>query len=356
MSNVWKVLVMMPTAVLASVVDGQSVERRNLAGQRVALYNLAGRVTVEGGSGSDVTVEIRRGGRDASRLRIETGPIEGRETLRVLYPADRVVYTDSESRGRSRTDISVREDGTWGGDWGSRRDRVEVATWGDGMEAWADLVVRVPSGKAFDLNLGVGSATVTNVNGDVSVDVHAATIRTSGTRGRLDLDAGSGEVEVKDAQGELTLDAGSGGVSLENISGAELTIDAGSGSVRGRGITVDAVSLDAGAGGVRLLSLRARTLEIDSGSGPVELDLLSDVDRLSLDVGSGGVTLGIPESLGAEVRVETGSGGIDLDVPIQMTRQGRRYFAGRLGDGRGEISIEAGSGSVRFRRSGASDR
>ena len=42
--------------------SGQATERRAVGGNAVAIYNLAGRVRVEGGAGSDVVVEITRGG------------------------------------------------------------------------------------------------------------------------------------------------------------------------------------------------------------------------------------------------------------------------------------------------------
>ena len=56
----------------------------------VAIYNLAGEVNVVQGSGNDVVVEIRRGGADSKELRIATGVIDGRNTLRVIYPGDNI--------------------------------------------------------------------------------------------------------------------------------------------------------------------------------------------------------------------------------------------------------------------------
>jgi DUF4097 and DUF4098 domain-containing protein YvlB len=83
----------------------------------------------------------------------------------------------------------------------------------------------------------------------------------------------------------------------------------------------------------------------------VELDLRSDVESLRIDSGSGGITLGIPETLGAQLRIDTGSGGIDTDIPVQIQKAERNYLSGSIGDGKGEIIIETGSGGVRLRRS-----
>ena len=48
---------------LPSVARAQSVERVTLEGGEVAIYNLVGRLRVEGGSGSNVVVEVTRVGR-----------------------------------------------------------------------------------------------------------------------------------------------------------------------------------------------------------------------------------------------------------------------------------------------------
>jgi DUF4097 and DUF4098 domain-containing protein YvlB len=56
----------------------------------------------------------------------------------------------------------------------------------------------------------------------------------------------------------------------------------------------------------------------------------------------------LPESLNANVDIETGSGGIDTDFAVQVTRFEKRHVVGKIGDGRGQIRIESGSGNVRL--------
>src|SRR3954471_16887046 len=191
-------------ALMCAPANAQT-ERRSLSSDRVAIYNLAGRVSVEGGSGSDVGVEIRRGGADARQLRIESGDIRGVEALRIIYPSDRVVYPDQDRRGR--TQINVRSDGTFGdsGDRGFGRDRdhVEITSSGSGMEAYADLRITVPRGRDVAIYLAVGEVHVSNVDGDLKVDVASARVTSERTRGSLNLDTGSGGVSVTDAQGEV---------------------------------------------------------------------------------------------------------------------------------------------------------
>jgi lia operon protein LiaG len=330
----------------------QGVEQRTLSGDVVAIYNIAGAIRLEAGTGRDVAVQVTPRGADAARLSIATGNIRGRETLRVIYPERTILFRDADRSHDSEVRLSVDDDGTFdhhGGDF--RAGRVRIVSSGSGLDANADVRVQVPAGKRVEVHLGVGDATATNVDGEISISVYAARVTTKGTRGRLTLDTGSGEVNVSDVQGDLTLDSGSGSVTLATVKGDELRIDSGSGSVQATGIDVATLSLDSGSGRTVLRAVRARDLSLDSGSGSVRLELLGDVDRLKVDAGSGGVTIGIPESLGAEVSIETGSGGIEVDVPMSVTRKGRDYLRGSIGDGRGRITVESGSGGVALRRS-----
>jgi lia operon protein LiaG len=331
-------------------LTAQATERRTVGGSAVAIYNLAGRMSVVGGTGSDVVVEVTRGGADAGRLRIETGARGQWQTLRVIYPSDRIVYPRLGGWG-SRTSLNVDDDGYFN-DSGNRggRDRVEIRGSGSGMEAWADLRVIVPRGKRVAVHLAAGEATVSNVDGDLEIDVSAASITTEHTRGRLLLDTGSGSVRVTDAQGTVNLDTGSGSVTVSDIRGDELRMDTGSGSITARNVEVGSLIADVGSGGVRLSGIKAARLSLDTGSGATDVELLTDVEEVTVDAGSGSVSLRLPANAGAEVDIETGSGGIETDFPIEVTRMERNSLRGRLGDGKGRIRIDSGSGRVRLIR------
>ena len=345
------VTVALAVGTLGTAAGAQTPDRRTLAGSDIAVYNIAGVMRVEGGTGGDVSVEVTRGGRDGSKLQIATGPIRGRETLRVIYPDRRILYKQSDRGWNSRTTLRVDDDGTFNDDRSRDGRSVDIVESGDGLDAYADVRVVVPRGKRVSVYLGVGEAKIENVEGDLYVDVSSAPVTATRTRGKLSLDTGSGEVRVTDAQGEIDLDTGSGSVEVSNIRGPRLTMDTGSGRVRGSDVVVDEIELDTGSGSVRLGQVQSKRITLDSGSGSVELDLRADVESVRIDSGSGGVTLGIPESLGAEIRIDTGSGGIDTDIPVQVKKAERNYLSGTIGDGKGEIVIETGSGGVRLRRS-----
>jgi DUF4097 and DUF4098 domain-containing protein YvlB len=69
---------------------------------------------------------------------------------------------------------------------------------------------------------------------------------------------------------------------------------------------------------------------------------------LSVETGSGDVAIVAPSGIGAQLEIETGSGDIESDFPLSVTRSGRHHLIGTIGDGRGRVSVETGSGGVRL--------
>jgi len=313
----------------------QQPERRTVAGDHVAIYNLAGVMRLERGTGGDVVVELTRGGPDAGKLEIATGPLRGREALRVIYPDDEIVYRGL-GRG-SNTTLHVRDDGTFndrdqGRHWSDEGRRVRITSSGGGLEAHADVRIAIPAGKRVEVYLAVGQAFASNVDGDLRVDVAAANVTADHVKGSLLVDTGSGDVRLSDAQGDVSLDTGSGNVTVSGVSGPELKLATGSGDVTAS-------------------SVRVGNVKIDTGSGNVRLDLLADLEALDVDTGSGDVTINVPPDLGAELDIETGSGDIDLqNVTVRTTRLERDHLTGAIGDGKGRIRIETGSGGVHLVR------
>ena len=343
-------------------------EQYRLAGSRVAVYNLAGEVNVVPGQGSEVVVEVARGGSDASRLSVATGRIGGTETLRVIYPDDRVVYRGS-GRG-SNTSVRVRSDGTFYGGRGGG-DRVRISGRGGGLEDHADLVVRVPRGVEVAIHLAVGEGNARNLAADLTFNSGAASVDVAEVEGNVSVDTGSGALTITDVTGDviahtgagaitlegisgsaLTADTGSGSVFLGEISAARVTADTGSGSITGRALSAEELLLDTGSGRIEVEDLDAARISCDSGSGAVRLGLAADVDRLIVETGSGGVAVTVPEDFGAVMELDSGSGSVSVDVPrTEVAEAKRRYFRGTVGDGEGRVVIETGSGGISVRPS-----
>jgi DUF4097 and DUF4098 domain-containing protein YvlB len=332
-----------------SSLPAQQSGRHEIAGDRVAIYNLAGELRLEPGASSAVVVEATLGGDDAGQLRIETGAIRGWETLRVLYPADRISY-----RSHGSTELRVREDGTFGDwdheDWHDRGAKVRISGSGGGLEAHADLTIQVPAGQTLNVYLAAGSVSARNVNGTLRLDTHSAPVTTSGTRGTLVVDVGSGRVTVSDTEGDVDLDTGSGSVEVTGVRGDVLRVDTGSGRVTASRVSVASLDIDTGSGSVEVSDAVARDVRVDTASGGVEVELAGELRNIEIDTGSGSVTVTVPERYGAEVEIDTGSGSIDIDLPLQLERWERTHVRGTIGDGAGRLVIDTGSGSVRIRK------
>ena len=326
---------------------GQGAEAFELFGGDVAVYNLAGEARIVQGSGSAVVVRITRGGADARELEVEVGEIDGRETLRVIYPSQRVIY--SALRRASNSTIWVRSDGTFYDGRGGG-DRVEIRGSGRGLEAHADLEIEVPAGREFALYLAAGSTDVRGVVGDLLIDTGAGSVVAENLQGSLRIDTGSGRVSVRGVAVDVSVDTGSGGVDIEDVRGREISVETGSGSVEGAGLSAPSLRVDTGSGRIDLERVDSDEIRLDTGSGSVRLQLVSDVADLDIDTGSGSVTVWLPEVVGAQVDIETGNGGIDLDFPVRVRRVSRDHLEGSLGDGQGQIRIETGSGGVRLAR------
>lgn len=345
-------LVLAGACVGGAVAQVAAQERHEVSGARVAIYDLAGQVTLEPGSGSAVMVQVTRGGRDAGELTIDRGPIGGRETLRVIYPSDDIRYPTSG--WRSNTELRVRDDGTFGDSHDEREGRrsgrrVRISDRGD-FEAYADLKIAVPQGQRIEVYLAAGKLSATNVRGDLRLDAAGADVTATGTVGPLVVDVGSGNVTVRDIQGEVSLDTGSGDVDATNVRGDVLRIDTGSGSATVSQAQSRVLDVDTGSGDIEVSGATAQEVRLDTGSGSVRCALGSNPTNLDVDTGSGSVTLTLPPTYSATLEIETGSGGIEVDFPVEARRFGSDHLTGRIGDGRGMLRVDTGSGSVRILR------
>ena len=349
--RLWRVLFAGSLLVIAaSGPHAATGESYSVKGDDVALYNLAGRVQLDPGPAGAVTVQVARGGRDAAQLKVQTGTLGSRQTLRVIYPGNHIVYRSMEHSSRSQ--MTVRDDGTFGDDgdragWGGHN--VTISNSGGGLEAWADLTILVPRGQKLILRLGAGSVTATNLDGHILLETSSGPVVSRGSRGWLSVDTGSGTVSVKDSQGDVTVDTGSGDIDLTGARGGNVSLDTGSGRVSVTDARVDELKADTGSGEVDLNNIQSPSVSVDTGSGGVEVDLAGDIQSLTVDTGSGDVNLTVPRSLGAEFDLQSSSGNIEIGVPHEATHIESDRARGRIGDGRGQIKVDTGSGSVQIR-------
>jgi lia operon protein LiaG len=341
-------------ALPATNLVAQQAERYALTDDEVAIYNLAGQVQLQPGPSGEVTVIVTRGGADAAKLKVAQSKRDGVESLRIIYPGDRIRYGQLSSG--SSTQLRVRDDGTFGGDHEGDRKRdgkregrqVTIAGNGGGLDARANLRIAVPSGRQVSVHLAVGEVSVTNVNGDLHIDAASAPVTASNTRGELDIDVGAGPVQVTQSRGDLSVDTGSGGVTVSDIRGESVSIKTGSGDVTATNLNSNDLSIDTGSGDIQVTGLTAPQVALETGSGSVTADLSGEVWNVRVETGSGDVTLKVPSTLAAEVDIETSSGDIETDFEVAVTRHARDHMTGRIGEGGGKIAIETGSGGIKL--------
>lgn len=318
-------------------------ERFNVSGNDVAIYNLVGSVQVVAGSGPDVTVEITRGGEDAAKLTVATGVIRERNTLRVIYPGRKILFKGHD--GWWNSSLRVNDDGTFSDKIGGGHT-VSISNKGGGLDAHADLVIKVPAGRKVSVYGAMGPMNARDVTADLRLDSGSSPVSAVGVKGMLVVDVGSGDVDVTRCTGNIDVDTGSGSVNLTEVKAEHIKVDTGSGDVRGRQMKAQSVLIDTGSGSVELVGVDAPSVSADTGSGDVSIGLVADAEDISIDTGSGSVALVVPPSLGAKLHVEVGSGDIDVKVPMAEIQKDEDSVRGRIGDGVGRIHIETGSGGV----------
>ncbi|MDZ4805254.1 MAG: DUF4097 family beta strand repeat-containing protein [Candidatus Eisenbacteria bacterium] len=323
-------------------------ETRSFTGKKLRIHNLIGKATVVAGSGPGFQVEITRGGGDAADLEIATEKDGDTEVLRLRYRGDRFVYP--AMRIGSNSSISISPDGSFGGSNMVNRRQVKVAGTGSGRQLWADLRIVVPKDASLKLYNAIGRISAESVSADLDFDTASGDVEARGITGDVGVDVGSGDVELARITGNVGVDTGSGSVILADITGDVVDADTGSGHIEGERLACDQLSMDTGSGDISLKRVQVRTISCDTGSGSILVSLGSDLDGGNLDTGSGDVTLEVGTILGASLDIETGSGSIDIDAPHEATRVRRNEFRGTVGDGKGTVVIETGSGDVLVRR------
>ncbi|MGH7681794.1 MAG: DUF4097 family beta strand repeat-containing protein, partial [Candidatus Eiseniibacteriota bacterium] len=268
-----------------------------------------------------------------------------------LYPSDRILVPEFGENTTST--MRVRDDGTFGGKDNERSGhKVILSGQGSGLEGGADVRLMVPAGKTVDVYWGHGKCSVTRVDAELSLDGASMPISATGIKGSLRVDIGSGHVHVDDATADISIDTGSGEVSLTRVKAKGIDVDTGSGEVTGSDLSAASVSIETGSGEIVVSKLTAQQVTLDTGSGEVTAELSQGVQTIEIDSGSGDVSVTIPKQFGAQLSVETGSGGIETNLTMETSVRKHDELVGRIGDGKGKLTIETGSGTVSIRQAG----
>lgn len=328
----------------------------SLEGNELKLINLIGEIQLEGYNGSTFEIDVAVRGSDASADLLEIEAKEnGKAVLAIRYPAkkNRFVYPRM-GRGSSTT-LTVRGD-DMEDDWLGQilpfpgKDRIQVSGSGRGLEIYADIIVKIPTGSDVTVHHGVGDIEGKGLEGRIVLDTVCGGIKAEQITGELVVDTGSGSVEAREIDGDLNADTGSGGVRLSQCTGETMLVDTGSGSVEADEIACEHLNIDTGSGSVKVRAGRVGSAKIDTGSGSVRLSIEEmGAGSFLVDTGSGSIDLRLPEDASADLIADTGNGGISWNLPeAKIGRKSRDEVAIRLGAGAAHVRLDTGSGAIRI--------
>src|SRR5262245_27388940 len=94
----------------------------SLSGERVHIFNLAGKAEIVAGTGKSVTIEPTAGGQDGARIDVKTINNGNEPSLVFVYPDRKIIYRKSGSNWNSsyRVTMDVSGDGRFGDGWDKR--------------------------------------------------------------------------------------------------------------------------------------------------------------------------------------------------------------------------------------------
>ncbi|HVR98713.1 MAG TPA: DUF4097 family beta strand repeat-containing protein [Thermoanaerobaculia bacterium] len=348
-------------------------------GNQVRIANLAGRIELVPGGGSDVVVEATvhaEGRNDGETQRllqemkwVRSRDKEGREEWALAYPVDDYKAFHYPRKNQDESDLpdflSFLENGYSSTYYRGEKVRIYSQRRSSAPTLYANLKISLPAGSqvavrnvigpvngtgALQANLtiktGSGDVRIASHAGQLNVDTGSGNVTVGAVRGETTIDTGSGDVTVRRMVGNGGVDTGSGNVTVENVSAGRLSIDTGSGDVVVRQGTASRVLADTGSGNVSVLGVELEELDADTGSGDVTVQSsLAKARRVTADTGSGNVRISAGPDASFDIESDQGSGELRVGYSDAVLRKsGRKVTGAKRGDGRTVIRVETGSG------------
>jgi len=357
------------------------------AGQTLRLANLAGRVELVPGQGSQVVVEatVHADGDSAAETQkllagmkwVRSHDGKGREEMALAYPVESYRGFHYPRPKDREDDIPAflsfladnnRTSTTYRGE----RVRVYARRKSGVPTLYADLRIAVPASAAFAVRNVLGAVRSEDLTGTVEVDTGSADVRFGAFAGTLTIETGSGDVRLGGVKGETTIKTGSGDLSVGNLVGngtintgsgdvvieqvaaGKLAVETGSGNQTVRAGTASKVVSKAGSGDVRLLKVEVEELVADTGSGNVTVHTsLAQTRQVKIGTGSGDIRLAAGAQASFDLDSSQGSGDLRVGyADATLRKHGDKVIGAKRGDGRTHIHIETGSGDCSIKPQG----
>ena len=339
-------------AVLAgSTLQAAQVEQNHsFSTDRLTVRNVIGEIHVEGHGGSTFEVVVRMGGRDAAEGSIRTKTAD--DQLDVVFPAGDGDFVYPRL-GRSSSDFNLKNGGNMAElFYGDGADRIKVRGSGKGLELWADMTIRVPTGGKLEVVHGVGELRAENVDGDLELATRSGNVTADRTHGELSVATGSGDVGMTEIDSEsVEIATGSGSIKVRDSRGGEFELASGSGEIVLSALQARSIEVGTGSGNITAKEVDAEEVEMGTGSGDVTLDLFQ-VGRGEYEIGtgSGDIELTLPGGVSADVSAETSGGTVSVDLDAaEFSKRAKDEVQLTVGNGDARIELGTGSGDIRIR-------
>jgi DUF4097 and DUF4098 domain-containing protein YvlB len=291
----WKnrmMLVALLCCAAAVASASQEVDRSYpvTAGAEVQIECLAGSLTIEGSSGSEVTISGTLG--------------DGVEDLEV----------DVDDDGIS---IEVEYDEDYHG-------RQSVAT---------DLTLRIPVNSPLSAETVSASISVSGLDGEVDLESVSGSIRVSGTPRSLDVETVSGDIEVENAGEDTEVSSVSGSIRIVSLSGS-LDAENVSGAIVIEGGMLQGGDFETVSGNITCSA-------VPTGQGDIDMETMN-----------GTIELLVLEDAPASFHLETFSGSIENAFGPEPERTSKytpeKQLRFNTGSGGPAISLSSFSGTIKL--------
>ena len=201
---------------------------------------------------------------------------------------------------------------------------------------------------AFNLTVPVGTRVV--------VETISASISITAVRGEVNVESVSGSIEIANAVRKVIAESVSGSLNISRAAG-DVRAESVSGSLTLTGVAGE-INSETVSGRIGITSASSKSVLAESVSGRISYDGTFDpAGSYVFKSHSGSLTLALPATAGATLRLETFSGHVESDFPVTLQpddgfgpHDKRVEF--KIGNGRSRIIAETFSGSIRIQRTG----
>jgi len=230
-----------------------------------------------------------------------------------------------------------------------------------------DFVISVPSETSVEIDTGFGAISVANINGDAILVNEFGDVTVENIEGGLSVKSKSGIMKINSVEAgnrDIEIDSGFGQVTVEQMSGRHITISSSSGNIdlnniRARGDlktntefgdtsyengSSASLGVETKSGKVSLTKITVRNeLKIVSNFGEIEL-VQAMAGSYDLHTDSGSIEIDGAQN---NLKVDTDFGGIDImnaeSVTLNLnTQSGTITFNGTIGKGPHTVTSEFG--------------